>query len=78
MDFIPSFKGGILQCFAGRIPMVSGGRYQHPTGQEEQEKDEREVMMAMASDGCLDLRDSHSIFSSYNVHHLKLSFKEEL
>lgn len=64
MDFIPSFKGGILQCFGWEDAYDVWGRYQHPTGQEEQEKDEQEVMMAMARDGCLDLRDSRLIFPS--------------
>lgn len=40
------------------------GRYQHPTGQEEREKDEQELMKAVAGDGCLDLRDSRPTFPS--------------
>lgn len=58
VGFIPSFKGGILQCFGWEDSYGVWGRYQHPPGQEEREEDEQEVMMAMASDGCLDLRDS--------------------
>lgn len=64
VDFIPSFEGGILQCFDCEDSYGVWGRYQHPTGQEEWEKDEQELMMAVAGDGCLDLRDSRPIFPS--------------
>lgn len=62
-------KVASCSVLARRIPMVSGVGTNIPQGKRSGRKMSMRWSWLLASDGFLDLRDSHLIFPSWNVHH---------